>query len=762
MTHYVLKQGTVTQQTRRPNGRLVHLRGLQKRLASQIRRAYHLYPVGVCELDASNELLHEYAIEGMTCAACATRIEKVLNRLPDTRASVSFASESATVSGAEPDAVLAAVARAGYAAKLADEDLPVDPVDRVAVWPMWLALVAMLPFLFDMASMSLGWHAVMMPNWLAISLATLVQTLAGWRFYVGSWHALRGGAANMDVLVAMGTTTAYLYSLAVSIGWVNGHVYFESAVVVIALVWLGKYLEIKAKRQTRGALLALARLQPRTARLEEAGQHRDIDIRLLRVDQVIRVEPGETIPADGLVLEGTTCADESLLSGEAAPVEKRPGDGVFAGTRNELGWIRVKVGKVAADSQLAGIIRLVKAAQASRAPVQALADRVSAIFVPTVLGIALLTGAAWLTFGASFETALVNTVAVLVIACPCALGLATPTAIMVGTGVAAQHGILIKNARALELAGRLKAIAFDKTGTLTAGAPAVVELTLPSVDAALVQVACAGSRHPLSKALAAAMPAIEGVQMHSLSQALGLGVTAEVTGLDAQSRTVQIGSLNWFVQLGLDLPTHLAQVNMHTGDTLVLFAVDGHYRGYARLADPIRADAQRAIATLRKANIHPVLLTGDRAAAARQVADMVGIDELRADCLPADKADYLAQLKLVYGAVGMVGDGINDAPALAAADVSFAVGQGSETAIAAADVTLGRHDVTALVDALRIARATLGKIHQNLFFAFAYNVVGIPAAALGFLHPSLAGAAMAMSSISVVGNALLLRRWRPL
>ena len=709
----------------------------------------------------SQTALHEYAIEGMTCAACALRIEKVLNRLPGAQASVSFAAESATVSGAAPDAVFAAVAKAGYAARLAEDAEPTDAESHEVVWPMWLALVAMLPFLADMAGMAVAWHALMLPGWLAVVLASLVQAIAGWRFYVGSWHALRGGHANMDVLVAMGTTAAYVYSLAVSAGVLTGHVYFESAVVVIALVWLGKYLELRAKRQTRGALLALARLQPKTARVETATGYSDVDIRLLRIDQIVRVEPGETMPADGVLLEGSSCVDESLLTGESVPVDKQAGDPVFAGTRNELGWMRVRVTKTAAETQLAGIIRLVKAAQASRAPIQALADQVAAVFVPAVLVIALLTALGWLWVGAGFEIALVNTVAVLVIACPCALGLATPTAIMVGTGAAAQHGILIKNATALELAGKLKAIAFDKTGTLTAGHPVVVERNMADEVAATLQAACAGSRHPLSKALAAALPVDARLQLTGLTQALGLGLTATVVDEAGRVQTVQIGSLNWFAQLGILLPVAVLQ-SAPAGGTLVLAAIDGQYCGYALLADPVRPDAGAAIRTLREAGIHPVLLTGDRAAAAEQVAQAVGIADLRADCLPADKAAYLQAVRQAHGRVGMVGDGINDAPALAAADVSFAIGQGSETAIAAADVTLGRHDVTAVVDALRIARATLRKIHQNLFFAFAYNVIGIPAAALGFLHPALAGAAMAMSSISVVSNALLLKRWRPL
>lgn len=700
----------------------------------------------------------EFRIDGMTCAACAARIEKVLNRQPGVTASVSFASEMATVAGLDEPGVIAVVEKAGYhASPIHDDQAPTDAPDEPA-WPLWLGLALMLPFLADMAGMALGWHAWMLPPWFAFVLATPVQWLSGWRFHRGAWHALRSGAANMDVLVSLGTNAAYLYSTAVMLGWLHGHLYFEAAVVVIALVWLGKWLEGRARRRTRAVLTELARLQPRTARLEQDGALIERDVRLLRVGDLVRVEPGEAFAADGEVVEGESSADESMLTGESIPAIKLPGDKVYAGCLNRDGLLRVRVLQASADSRLAHIARMVRAAQSSKAPIQALADRVAAIFVPVVLGIALLTFAGWWWHGAGFETALVDAVAVLVIACPCALGLATPTAVMVGTGVAARHGILIKNASALEAAAKLDVLALDKTGTLTLGQPAVVEQDFGAMAGA-VQALAASSRHPLSQALAAALPA-SGIAVANMRQLAGQGSEADIQ-MDNAMHRLRLGSPDWLQSLGVALPGDMLERADAAAETLVVAALGAQYLGFAALADPVRPDAPEAMVRLKALNIEPVLLTGDRPGPAHVVARHLGIEQVQAGCLPEDKAAQVRAFQAAGKRVGMAGDGINDAPALASADVSFAIGQGSEAAIAAADITLARHDAMALADALDIARATLRKIRQNLFFAFVYNAIGIPAAALGLLHPALAGAAMAMSSVSVIANALLLGRWRP-
>jgi Cu+-exporting ATPase len=613
-----------------------------------------------------------------------------------------------------------------------------------------------------MATMALGRHGWMLPSLAALLLATPVQFICGWRFYRGSWYALRGGAANMDVLVALGTSAAYGYSLLVVLGRLHGHLYFESAVVVIALVLLGKTLETRAKRQTSAALMALAQLQPRTARVEIDGQLAERDVRLLRVGDIVRIEPGERFPADAEVLDGETSADESLLTGEAMPVDKRAGDAVFAGSGNEAGWVRTRVTQPAAESHLAQIIKLVREAQASRAPVQALADRISAIFVPIVLLIAVLCFSGWLLAGATAEVAMVNAIAVLVIACPCALGLATPTAVMVGCGVAARHSILIKNAAALESAARVDVLALDKTGTLTQGHPTVVEHGFVSPEmAAAVQALAAGSRHPLSRALATLLAVDADYKLISLTQQGGRGVEGVVQQTGQAALAVKLGSPAWFREQGIAWPSDVDDRLNRQAASYLLAAVDGLYVGFAALSDAIRPDAEAALVRLRTMGVRPVLLTGDREAAAREVAATLAIDEVHAGCLPEDKVKHIQALKQGGRTVGMAGDGINDAPALALADASFAIGQGAEAAIAAADITLARHDVTALVDAVDIARATLRKIHQNLFFAFVYNLIGLPAAALGYLHPALAGLAMAMSSVSVVMNTLRLRSWRP-
>ncbi|QDQ27335.1 heavy metal translocating P-type ATPase [Chitinimonas arctica] len=697
-----------------------------------------------------------FRIEGMSCTACAARIEKLLNRQPGVTASVSFAAERATVAGLDDAAVMALVEKAGFRAQ-PHADGPVIAQEESA-WPMWLALAVMLPFMFDMAGMALGFHAWMLPPWLAWALATPAQFLSGWRFYRGSWFALRSGGANMDVLVALGTSAAYGYSSAVAAGVLPGHLYFEASVVVIALVCLGKRLEARARRKTGTALLALAQLQPKTARVVRGDALVELDVDLLRLGDVVAVEAGEAIAADGEVLAGESSVDEALLSGEAMPVDKRVGQSVYAGSLNQTGWLRIRVDKPSVESRLAGIVELVRQAQASKAPIQALADRIAARFVPLVLLLAVLTLLAW-WWHADGETALVNAIAVLVIACPCALGLATPTAVITGAGVAAQHGILIRNAAALEAAARLQVLALDKTGTLTEGRPSLRSAEF-GADAAWVQALAAGSRHPLSQALAAGLPRDERISLISLRQVLGQGSEASLQHAEGSPvRQLRLGSPAWLQACGVVLPTGL--LSDSDNHTLVVAAEGERYLGHASLADATRPDAARLVAWLKAHDIQPVILSGDRLAPVRALAAQLGIEQLHAECLPADKARIIAQLRQDGRRVGMAGDGINDAPALASADLSLAMGQGSEAAIAAADITLSRTDAMVLADALDIARATLRKIRQNLFFAFIYNAIGLPAAALGYLHPAVAGAAMALSSISVLANALTLKRWRP-
>ncbi|MDK2123701.1 heavy metal translocating P-type ATPase [Parachitinimonas caeni] len=703
-----------------------------------------------------------YRIGGMSCAACAARIEKVLNRVPGVSASVSFANESAEVvldaGKADSQAVIAAVEKAGFrAAPMQDDALPQPETEPR--WPLWLALALALPLVADMAVMAAGWHQWMQPAWLQWLLATPVQFVSGWRFYRGGWHALRSGGANMDVLVALGTSAAYFYSTLVALGWIHGHVYFEAAAVVIALVWLGKSLEADARHRTHAALLALMQLQPKTARIARDGDWQTLDVSLLKAGDLVLVEPGEAIPADGHVEQGQSSADESLLTGEPMPVPKAAGANVFAGSLNHDGLLQVRVERDARNSQLAHVIRMVRAAQASKAPIQQLADRISAVFVPVVLAIAALTLIGWWWLGGVAEPALINAVAVLVIACPCALGLATPTAVIVASGRGAQLGILVRNATALEAAAKLDTLALDKTGTLTLGKPAVTEADFGAAAPAVLALAL-GSSHPLSRALAewlreqGQQPAV----LQGLQAFVGEGVRGEVE-INGQRHVLQLGSLAWFERSGIALAPALRE--RLQSETAVLAAQDGQLLGYACFHDPIRPEAVAAVQQLQAAGIHLALFTGDRAETAQQVAQQLGISTVHANCLPADKARLIAELQASHRVVGMIGDGVNDAPALAQADVSIAMGGGAEAAIANADLTLARSDLSAILDAVLLARAAMSKIRQNLFFAFIYNVIGIPAAAMGLLHPALAGAAMAASSVSVVSNALLLKRWRP-
>ena len=710
----------------------------------------------------------ELALEGMTCAACATRIERSLNRLEGVEATVNFATETAQVA-IQPGAVtverlIEAVRQAGYDARVQEAGTPVDhATERERAFRQFLlAAVLTAPFLLDMGAMLAGAPHHQLPVWLQLVLATPVQFVSGARFYRGAWHALRGGAANMDVLVALGTTMAWGYSTVVALTGSGHHVYFEAGAVVIALVLLGKWLEARAKARTSEALRSLAKLQPPTASVETPGGLREIPVEQVKVGDVFVVRPGESIPVDALVIEGESAVDEAMLTGESMPVPKRSGARVFAATLNGAGLLRCRATGVGRDTVLAGIMRLVALAQGSRAPVQQLTDRVSAVFVPAVAAVAVAAFLGWLFFG-GVEDALVNAVAVLVIACPCALGLATPTALMVGIGRAAKAGILIRNAVALERAGAMTLLFVDKTGTLTEGRPGVVAV-VPAPGASeqeLLRVAATlerGSEHPLAKAvlakaeqagIAAPLPR----EFHATS---GKGVSGLVDGVPAS-----LGSPEFVAELGLALGREVVAHARDSSHTVVVVAAGGRLLGHLRIADRLRPTSVEAIQRLKALGIKVVLLSGDHEQTVRAVAREAGIDEFRAGVPPAGKAAAVQARKREGEVVGMVGDGINDAPALAAADVGFTLAAGTGVAIDTADVTLMRDDLRALADAVTLSRRTVTKVRQNLFLAFVYNVLGIPAAALGALSPVIAGAAMAASSVSVVTNSLALGRWRP-
>ncbi len=732
----------------------------------------------------------DLAVTGMTCASCAGRVEAALRAVPGvSTAAVNLATEQARVTVAAgtvtADALVAAIEAAGYEAAPAATaggaeaaDVQRDAAARRDGLHLLVAGLLAAPLVAPMLLMPFG-IAWMPPGWLQLALATPIQLWLGARFYRAGWRALRAGAGNMDLLVALGTSAAYGLSLvelvrAEAHGHAAPHLYFEASAVVITLVLLGKRLESRAKRRTASAIRALTALRPERARLRRPdGSEAEIDVAALRVGDMVVVRPGERLPADGTVRAGASQVDEALITGESVPVAKAAGDRVVGGAINGDGLLVVEAVAVGAEATLARIIRLVEDAQAAKAPIQRLVDRVSAVFVPVVLGLALLTFLGWwLVAGAGVEAALIDAVAVLVIACPCALGLATPTAIMAGTGVAARHGILIKDAEALEVAHALDTVAFDKTGTLTEGRPTVTELEpAPGIARAdLLRRAAAlqaGSEHPLARAVAA-LAAAEGVSPPAASdlRALpGRGVAAVVEG-----RTLRLGSRRLMDEDGVDLTALAARAEAlaRDGRTVSWLAEAGRdpdqaprLLGLIAFGDAMKPSAAAAVAALRRRGLRIVMLTGDNRGSAARAAEALGLDAVTAELLPEDKAAAILRLKAGGRRVAMVGDGVNDAPALAAADVGIALSSGTDVAMHAAGITLMRGDPVLVADAVDIARRTYAKIRQNLFWALAYNVVGIPLAAAGLLSPMVAGAAMAFSSVSVVGNALLLRRWRP-
>lgn len=716
----------------------------------------------------------EFSINGMGCAACAARIERTLNQIPGVEAVVNFAGERAyvrTLSISDETAlavtVVDAITQAGFMATLSTAESHVEEQVRkfqtyqAELRRFWISALLTLPLIGQMLFMfSTNIHTDVLPRWFQFLLATPVQFWIGWRFYVGGFHALRGGTGNMDVLVALGTTMAWALSAWVTLMELHHqHVYFEASATVITLVLLGKILEARARAKTSEALSSLIRLQPQTATIERDSQWIEVSVKNMIPGDVFIVRPGEACPVDGEVLEGLSSVNEAMLTGESLPVSKKAHDKVFAASVNADSMLKCRATGIGTHTLLAGIIRLVEQAQGSKAPIQRLADRISAIFVPVVSAIAFVTFLIWWgVLDANFSEALVNAVAVLVIACPCALGLATPTAIMVGTGLGARAGILIRNAQALELAEKLAVLVVDKTGTLTEGKPALTDV-LPTTgltaDDLLWKAASLeqASTHPLAQCLVAHAKAHLNTPLETPTEVVvtpGRGLAGRIG-----EHLYAVGSPAFLSHLNIQPPLALQ------GRSVIAVAQDDTLLGFIGVADPLRPHSKSALARLTQLGIEVVMLTGDNRATAAHIAQQVGIMRFEAEVLPADKAAIVQKLRAQGAQVGMVGDGINDAPALAAADVSFAMGAGSDVAMETADITLMKNDLAGVAEAISLSRATLAKIRQNLFWAFLYNVLGIPLAAAGLLNPVIAGAAMAASSVSVVSNSLLLRRWHP-
>lgn len=724
----------------------------------------------------------DLTVGGMTCASCVARVEKALLRVPGVEsAAVNLATERAHVTayaGTVDAARLAeAVEMTGFtAAPVADieaaataED-PAQDRNRRDLRHVLIAAALSAPLVLGMAGDLLGLN-LMLPPWAQFLLATPVQFWLGWRFYRAGFMAARAGSGNMDLLVALGTSAAWglsVYMMLTAHPGHTPHLYFEASAVLITFVLLGKWLEARAKGRTAAAIRALMQLRPDTARVRRDGVETELPIAQVRVGDRVAVRPGERIPVDGRVAEGAGSVDESMLTGESLPVEKAPGSRVTGGSINVDGLLLVETVAVGAETMLAKIVRMVEGAQASKAPIQRLVDRVAAVFVPVVLGIAAVTLIGWWIGTGNVETAIITAVSVLVIACPCALGLATPTAIMVGTGAAARHGILIKDAEALERAHAITAVAFDKTGTLTEGRPRVTDLVPADGvdDVELLRLAAAlqsGSEHPLARAVRdrAAEQGVAAATPEGFKALAGRGVSATVEG-----RALLLGSKRLIAENGLSDPALEARAAAleSAGRTLSWLAETAPERrvlGLVAFGDTVKESARAAVRSLKAQGVETVMVTGDGAGAARAVAADLGIDRVFAEVLPDGKAEVVATLKAEGRVVGMVGDGINDAPALAAADVGIAMATGTDVAMHTAGVTLMRGDPALVAGAIDVSRRTYSKIRQGLFWAFIYNLVGIPLAASGLLSPVLAGAAMALSSVSVVLNALSLRGWKP-
>ncbi len=752
-------------------------------LINQVRKSGYDVPAARLELP----------ITGMTCANCAANIERTLNKKVDgvVTAAVNFASERATVAylpgAVSVEEIVAAIEKIGYGAIVPDESDAGEDAEQAArsadirnqtrkfiVGAAFALPLFVLSMLRDFSLVGPWSHAVWV-NWFFGLLATPVQFYTGWDYYVGALKSLRNKSANMDVLIALGSSVAYFYSLSVLLLPAAGdHVYFETAAVIITLIKLGKLLEARTKGKTGGAIRKLIGLQPKTAFVIKNDQEKEIPLTQVAKADLVVVRPGERIPVDGVVLEGASAVDESMLSGEPLPVDKKAGDTVAAGTINGEGLLKFEATRVGKETALAQIIRLVQDAQGSKAPIQALADRVAAVFVPAVIAIAVVTMAIWWTATGEFVPAMIRLVAVLVIACPCALGLATPTAIMAGTGKGAEKGILFKKAEALENATHLDAVVLDKTGTITQGKPAVVDIVVlegfngSETDVlALAASAEQGSEHPLGKAIVQAAHQ-RGLSLSKLAHFKansGFGVEAEVSG-----QQVRVGKPRWFPkEVAAGTPAEAAVSKLQSqGKTVMVLALDGRIAGLVAVADTLKPDSAQAVAQLHRLTLKVIMMTGDNAQTAKAIAAQVGIEDVFAEVRPDEKSLKVKELQAMGLKVGMVGDGINDAPALAQADVGLAIGTGTDVAIETADVILSSGSLAGIPRAITISRKTMRTIHQNLFLAFAYNVVLIPVAAgalwplealplmLRQLHPILAALAMALSSISVVSNSLRL------
>jgi len=737
----------------------------------------------------------EIPVTGMTCANCAMTVERTLKKKVSgvVDASVNFATERARVEYVPGlvtlQDVVEAIKRAGYGAVLPAESMEGEDAElqarKAEIHAQTRKFIVGLVFTLPLFLLSMGrdfglfgpWSHDPWVNWLFLALASPVQFYTGWDYYTGGWKSLRNRSANMDVLVAMGSSVAYVYSLCLLLyPPLGSHVYFETSAVIITLIKLGKMLESRSKGRTGRAIRKLMGLRPRTATILMEEREREVPLSEVKVGDQVIVRPGEAVPVDGTILQGESSVDESMLTGEPIPVDKRPGDPVAAGTINGEGRLVFEARKVGRDTALARIIRMVQEAQGSKAPIQALADRVAAVFVPGVIIAALLTFLLWWALGREFVPAMVRMVAVLVIACPCALGLATPTAIMAGTGKGAEKGMLFKNSEALETATRLETIVLDKTGTITEGKPSVSELvTAPTSSLSqeeLLRLTASverGSEHPLGKAI---VREAEGKGMtlmdpQSFKASSGSGVRAQVQGQD-----VMVGKPGWLEEAGLDLTELRDRMtsSQDHGKTVVVVSVDRRPVGFIAISDTVKPDSAEAVNELHKENLKVVMLTGDNPQTAKVIAAEVDVDEVIAEVRPEDKARKVKELQEGGKKVGMVGDGINDAPALAQADVGFAIGTGTDVAIETGDVVLASGHLTGVSKAIHLSRATMRTIRQNLFWAFFYNVVLVPVAAgvlypihwmpgfLRELHPILAALAMAMSSITVVSNSLRLSR----
>lgn len=724
-------------------------------------------------------------ITGMTCANCSAFVERTLNKLDGvTKANVNLATERATVEYTQNLTVtdlIAAVQKAGYGASVAEQEQQDDELGKrkakeLSALRTQLILSAILTFpmllgmILSMVGVENSFTAVLHNEWFQLIVATPVQFFIGARFYKNAFKAVRAGSANMDVLVALGTTSAYLLSIYNGFFTAGAHmhgqmkpIYFESSATIITLILLGKYFEANAKGKTSDAIKKLIGLQPKTARVVRGGEQLDIPIEQVVPGDLIVVRPGEKIPVDATITEGSSTVDESMITGESIPVEKHAGDQVIGATVNKFGSFQCRVDKVGKDTTLSQIINLVENAQGQKAPIQKIADKVSGIFVPVIILIAVVAFIGWLIATRNPEHAILNAVSVLVIACPCALGLATPTAIMVGTGKGAENGILIKGGEYLQTAGTINAVVLDKTGTITLGQPTVTDIITSQIseeDALRIAASAEkNSEHPLGAAIYQyGKERLESVGDPEEFQSLtGRGISATVDG-----KQVLIGNRKLMQEHTIDLAWADQSIRSleEQGKTAMLLALDSQAVAVIAVADTVKPSSRSAIAELHKMGIETYMITGDNQLTANAIAQQVGISHVLAEVLPEHKAEEVEKLRAQGKVVAMVGDGINDAPALATADIGIAIGTGTDIAIEASDITLMRGDLTTIPTAIRLSRRTMRKIRQNLFWAFIYNSIGVPFAAFGFLSPIIAGAAMAFSSVSVVLNSLSLKRFR--